>query len=216
MFNEVSYSRHHSKPISLLGGPRRAMTGFGDLGNQPNYVFAGARIYWAGNVNSLIGSGFSIPGVYSSVPSWGSVVDRFQAGLNSEFHGVQLEANENAKSLGVNVTAPGDFADLQDVKGLIDGIAGSSGFSLSASMARFISNPRSDQGSTPDVGGGNLSTGAPSSDPFTVAANFWGTEIGNTASSFWGGLTGESGEGGGMNMLVIAGLAIAAVVLLKK
>lgn len=189
--------------------------GFGDLANAPNYVFGGARIYWAGNVGNMVGSGFSIPGVYSSVPSWDSAVAQFRAGLNSEFRGVQLEANENAKSLGVNVTAPGDFADLGDVQALIDGIAGSSGFNLVASMARFITNPRTDGVTTPNVGGGNLATEQPGGDPFAVAANFWGSEIGSTAQGFWDSLTG-SDQGGGMNLLVIAALAIGAVMILKK
>ena len=205
MFNEVSYRAHS--------------TGFGELGNAPNYVFGGARIYWAGNVSSYP-AGALVPSLtppfVTTSNGWASALARFRADLSSEFHSVQVEANENAKSLGVNVTAPGDFADLNDVKALINGIAGSAGFGLAASMIRFISNPRTDQGTTPNVGGGNLATGAGGSkDPFTTAGEFWGSEITGTASSFWKGLTGQE-EGGGMSVLVIAALAIGAVLILKK
>ena len=221
MFNEVSYSKNRgggrivTDPYPYSGAGKRYSTGLGDLGNAPNYVFAGARIYWAGTVSSV--PSHSIIN-YWRPGGWASALAAFQSGVQSEFPGARFESNEDSKSIAVNVTAPIDFADLHDVQALIDGIAGSSGFGLAASMARFISNPRTDQGTTPNIGGGNLSSGGGSGkDPFSTAADFWGSEISTTVNSFWGGLTGQGeGEGGGMNMLVIAALAIGAIFILKR
>lgn len=174
---------------------------FGSLGD---YVHRGDVLYWAGTVASVAGSSSYYPWLASS--PWSATLDRFLSLVRGEgFTVLNSEANEDAKSIAINVRAPGDFSDAEDVKGLLAGIAGQAGFNLRASMIR--ANPRP------------LATEQPSpwSDPIGTAGSFWGSEISSGAQSFWGALTG--GEDGGssvMNLAVIGGLALLAVVMLRR
>jgi hypothetical protein len=195
LFNETSYNRNH--------GLRSFSTGLGALGD---YVHQGDTLYWAGNVAGLAqGGGTWIPGFYSGNKSWSDTFNGFLSLLSGEgFQIVKSENNESAKSIAVNVVAPVDFSNIGDVNGLISGIAGQAGFQLQATNIQ--------------PGARNLATPQPSPwvNPIGTAAGFWGDEIGKGAQTFWDSLSGASQGGGGMNLLVIGGLALAALFILKK
>jgi hypothetical protein len=161
---------------------------FGYAGGLGDAIVTGQALYWAGTVADVAGD-------------WNRALADFESKVAGEGFAARFEANKDSSSLAANITAPGDFADSNDIKAILDGIANESGFRLRASMITPGARP--------------LSTPAAAGDPFAVAGDFWGSEIGKASSSVLKGLTGAD-PGGMSTLLVVGGLAVLALFLLKR
>jgi hypothetical protein len=134
------------------------------------YVHGGDKIYWAATVEAGSGSVY-IPGIVK-IPTggdWSGKANCLLAGIRS--NGFSIEKQElvpSSNSFAVNVAAPGDFADLNDVKALFDGIAQSCGFVLRNShiepRALNLASPGGPKGLDPNMG----------KDALDITFDWWG------------------------------------------
>ncbi len=185
MFNETSYNNQ----------------GLGD------YVHGGARVMYQATTTPFdpIGLPWESPGADRCNKLRGIV------GGNLQVTSFGCDAKNG--SINLQATVPGDFSDENDVKSLIDGAVGQSGFAYRQSMLRLISNPGGSS-SSPFVPPAAGAEPAPSS----------GSSILDTAAAWWGQVASDVGSavlpttslGMGMSIGTIALLAIGAYFLLVK
>lgn len=182
MFNETSYS-----------------TRFGALGD---YVHGGDKLGYTASVNTsgdplhllptgqALGDQAKIAAVHAGIQSNGFTIDK-------------EEIIASAGSLAYNVTAPGDFADSNDVKALFDGIVMSTGLQLRGSQIQHQAMNL--------ASGKNLDSGPTSIIDLSSAADWWGQGISSVSNDLFGGL--KQALNIDDNVLMLGALAVGALIL---
>jgi hypothetical protein len=157
-------------------GPDR---GLGDT-FPTDYVFSGAEIIYQATAR-----------VSDPLSDWQQALEKLRLAVTSNFDVINEQDEFTSGSIFFEFTVRSDFRSINDVKALIDGAAYSSGLGVTASIVRFVSNPRRDGASQPPVGtpgadprytavppGSVDTTQPPGTFDIGSAASVWGQQLG--------------------------------------
>jgi hypothetical protein len=176
-----------------------------------DYIFAGATILYQANVES-------VPKYSSPVADEWYRKYFYLKNIVYSHYGVNAEAgNHLAGSVMFNLKIHGDMRSINDVKATMDGAVKTAGFTLLASFARFLSNPRRDGTTQPPV---NTPGVPPPVTQLPPAAGNVDTPKGDPSSSILGtaldAYLGPLAKSLGVSSLTLALIAIGGIVLLTR